>query len=92
MDCFSLCLDGLYLAGQSMTHILFTSRLTGKKAKIQHFAAYFSLLCTVELISAKFHLGGILSIGAGVLVLYGMSRFALENQPLVSWTSAVLSL
>ncbi len=91
MDCFSLCLDGLYLAGQSMTHILFTSRLTGKKAKIQHFAAYFSLLCTVELISAKFHLGGILSIGAGVLVLYGMSRFALENQPLVSWTAAVLS-
>ena len=48
MDYFGLCLDGLCLLGQSVIHIVFVSRLTGKKQKIWHFAIYFFLLCTIQ--------------------------------------------
>ena len=91
MDYFGLCLDGLCLAGQGVLHIAFTGRLTGKKRKAWHFAVYFSILCAIELLSRRFLPGGVLPIGAGVLVLYGMSRFGLKNPPPVSWLAAVLA-
>ena len=44
MEHFSLWLDGLNLAGQGVLHLLFASRLTGKRLRAWHFPAYLSLL------------------------------------------------
>ena len=92
MDYFSLCLDGLCLGGQSVLHMIFTCRLTGKRQKPWHFALYFSLLCVLELTFSRLCPGGgIVPIGAGVLALYGVSRLALGNRRPVSWLAAVLA-
>ena len=89
---FSLCLDGLCLGGQAVMHILFTGGLAGKKPGARHFAAYFFLLCVIEILFQKFiSNGGIIPIGAGVLALYIVSRFGLGNTPPVSWLAAVLA-
>ena len=89
---FSLCLDGLCLGGQAVMHILFTGGLAGKKPGARHFAAYFFLLCVIEILFQKFiSNGGIIPIGAGVLALYIVSRFGLGNPPPVSWLAAVLA-
>lgn len=48
MEHFSLCLDGLCLLGQSVIHLVFAGRLTGRRPKIWHFAAYFVLLCAMQ--------------------------------------------
>lgn len=92
MDYFSFCMDGLCLAGQSAVHLLFAGRLTGRKRRIWHFAVYFFLLCTIELVFRRLIPNdGILPVGAGMLALYGMSRFALGNRRSVSWLAAVLA-
>lgn len=91
MDYFSLFLDGLCLAGQSVLHITFASRLTGKPHRLWHFAAYFSLLCLIELVFKGIAINGILPVGVGVLALYGMSRLALGNPRPMSWTAAILA-
>lgn len=92
VDYFSLCLDGLCLGGQSVLHMIFTCRLTGKRQKPWHFALYFSLLCVLELTFSRLCPGGgIVPIGAGVLALYGVSRLALGNRRPVSWLAAVLA-
>lgn len=91
MEYISSCLDGLCLAGQSILHLLFASRLTAKKPKILHFAAYFSLLCVIEFVPVKFISGEIIPIGAGILALYAISRFSLGNQRPVSWLAAILA-
>ena len=91
MDCFSLCMDALNLAGQGMMHIFFASRLTGKERKPRYFAIYIFLLCVLQLISVRLALDGSLSIAAGVLELYAISRFGMGNQQGVSWLAAVLA-
>ena len=91
MDYFSLFLDGLCLGGQCVTHLLFVSRLSGKSLKLRHFLAYFFLLCVICLVSVGLDLSGALSVGAGVLALYGISRAALGNRRPVSWLAAVLA-
>ena len=91
MDYFGLCMDALNLAGQGVMHISFAGRLTGKKRKPGHFAAYILLLCALQLISVRLALDGSLSIAAGVLELYAVSRFGMGNQPSVSWLAAVLA-
>lgn len=92
MDYFGLCVDGLCLLGQSIIHIVFVSRLTGKKQKIWHFAIYFFLLCTMQWSFTKFDFPGVLSISAELLVLYSVSRLALRNQQAVSWVAALLAV
>lgn len=92
MDYFSLCLDGLCLLGQSIMHIAFVSRLTGKKQKIWHFTIYFFLLCTMQLFFITFDVSSVLSIGAELLVLFGVSRLALRNRQSVSWAAAILAV
>ena len=43
MDYFALLLDSLcLLVGHGVMHMVFISRLTGKKLKKWYFAAYFS--------------------------------------------------
>ena len=91
MDYFALFLDGICLLGQGVMHILFVSRLTGKKLRPLHFAVYLLLLTALQLVSVRISLSGTLSIAAGVLELYAVSRFWMENQPSVSWLSAVLA-
>lgn len=92
MDYFSLCLDGLCLLGQSVIHIAFVSRLTGKEQNIRHFAIYLFLLCTLQWSFTEFGLPDVWSIGAELLVLYGVSRLALRNRQAVSWVAAVLAV
>lgn len=92
MDYFGLCLDGLCLLGQSVIHIAFVGRLTGKKQKIWHFAIYFFLLCVMQWSFTKFDIPDALSIGAELLVLYGVSRLALRNRQSVSWAAGILAV
>lgn len=91
MDCFSLCFESFCLVGQSVMHMTFSSRLTGKKQRIWHSASYFFLLGILELLSSIFAIPGILSVPAGAAALYGMNRVALGNQRSASWTAAVFA-
>ncbi len=92
MDYFALFLDSLcLLVGHGVMHMVFISRLTRKKLKKWYFAAYFLLLGMIQLISDRLALDGTLPIGAGVLALYGLSRYGMRNQRSVSWLAAVLS-
>ncbi len=92
MDYFSLCLDALCLGGMSVVHMAFACRLTGKKLSPWSLAAYFSLLCVIQLAFTGLCPGcEAVSTGAGVLALYGVSRLALGNPSPVSWLSAVLA-
>jgi len=92
MNCFSFFLDGLCLLGQSVMHIVFVGRLTGKKQKIWHFASYLFLLCTMQWIFTEFALPGAMAVGAELLVLYGVSRLALRNRRSVSWAAAIFAV
>ncbi len=92
MDYFSLFLDGLCLFGQSVLHIFFVSRLTGKKQKISHFAIYFFLFCTMQWIFTEFALSGMMAIGAELLVLYSMNHLVLRNRRSVSWAAAIFAV
>ena len=92
MDYFSLCLDSLCLVGQSVMHIAFVSRLTGKKQKIRHFAVYLFLLCILQWFFTTFDFHDVLPIGAELLLLYGVNRLALQNRQSVSWTAAILAV
>ena len=91
MDWFSLFMDGLCLGGQGVMHIIFAGRLTRKKQKLWHFAAYILLLAALQLIPGKFDVGGVVSVAVGVLELYAVSRFWMGNQRSVSWLAAVLA-
>jgi len=92
MDYFALLLDSLcLLVGHGVMHMVFISRLTRKKLKKWYFAAYFLLLGMIQLISDRLALDGTLSVGIGVLALYGLSRYGMRNQRSVSWLAAVLS-
>ncbi len=92
MDYFSLFLDGLCLLGQSVMHVVFAGRLTGKKQKIWHLAIYFLLLCTMQWIFTEFALPGVMAIGAELLILYSVSRLALRNRRSVSWAAAIFAV
>ncbi len=92
MDYFALFLDSFcLLVGHGVMHMVFISRLTRKRLKKWYFAAYFLLLGMIQLISNRLALGGTLPVGAGVLALYGLSRYWMRNQRSVSWLAAVLS-
>ena len=92
MDYFSLLSDIACLAGQSIMHLLFTSKLSGKKPMLWLFPVYFLLIWTIDHVSIIFlPEGGILPVGAGVLALACASRYALKNRWHVSWLAAVLS-
>ena len=92
MDYFSLLSDIACLAGQSIMHLLFTSKLSGKKPMLWLFPVYFLSIWTIDHVSIMFLPGGgILPVGAGVLALACASRYALKNCWHVSWLAAVLS-
>lgn len=88
---FDLFLNDFNLVEQGVMHIVFVSRLTGKKQRGWRLAAYLLLLGAVQAASSRFALSGALSIGAGVLALYAVSRAGMGNGRLVSWLAAVLA-
>jgi len=92
MDWFSLFLDGLCLSGQSVLHIVFAGRLTGKKPKLWHAAIYLFPLCTMQWIFTEFSLPGVAAIGTELLILYGVSRLALRNPRSLSWAAAIIAV
>lgn len=92
MDYFSLCLDALCLAGQSVMHIVFVSRLTGRPRKARPLAAYLFLLCAMQWLFTEFALPGVMAIGSQLLILYGVSRLALWNRRSVSWAAAIFAI
>ena len=92
MDYFSLGLEILCLAGLSVMHMTFSSRLTGKKQRAWHLFVYFLLLCILELLSLAFAIPGSLTIGAGAAALYAMNRLALKNKRPASWTAAIFAV
>lgn len=92
MDVFGLLMDALcLLVGHGVMHLLFISRLTGRKLRGWHFAVYVLLLGIIQLVSSRLSLGGNLPVGAGVAALYGLSRYGMGSQRSVSWLSAVLA-
>ena len=91
MDYFSLIMDGISILGQGIMHIFFVSRLTGKGRRLWHFAVYCLALCVIQCLALGFKDDGIISIAAGILGLYTLSRFALGNQRPISWVAAVLA-
>lgn len=90
MDWFSPFMDGLCLLGQSVMHIGFVSRLTGKEQKLSHFAVYLFVLCALQWIFTEFALPGAAARGAQLLALYGVSR--LRNRRAVSCAAAILAV
>ncbi len=84
-------MDGISILGQGIMHIFFVSRLTGKGRRLWHFAVYCLALCVIQCLSLGFKDDGIISIAAGILGLYTLSRFALGNQRPISWVAAVLA-
>ncbi len=92
MDVFSLCLEGVALAGQAALHIGFAGRLTGKRPRPWHFAVYLALLAAVELACRALLPGAVLTpMGLGMLALCGVSRVGLRNRRGASWLAAVLA-
>ncbi len=92
MEYFSFFLDGLCLMGQSVLHIVFVSRLTGKKEKLWHAAVYLFLLCAARWLFTWSSLPDALSIAAQALLLYGVCRLALKNRRSSSCAAAVLAV
>ncbi len=91
MDHFSLIMDGVSIIGQGVMHIFFVTSLTGKKRRLWHFTVYCLALCAIQWLSLSLNVNGILSIAAGILGLYAVSRFVLGNQRPISWLAAVLA-
>ncbi|MCI9162479.1 MAG: GHKL domain-containing protein [Lachnospiraceae bacterium] len=88
MDYFSLCLNGICLLGQGVLHMAFISRLAGKRQELRYFVSYFFLLCIMDRIFRRIPF----AIGAQLLVLYGINRFAMGSQPCLSCVSAILAI
>lgn len=92
MDYFSLFLDGLCLIGQSVFHIFFICRLTGKKYKLWYFASYLCLLCVMEWLFREFGFSNVMAASAEVLALYGVSYSILQNRRSISLVAAIFAI
>ena len=92
MDYISLLLNIPCLVGQTIMHIVFVSRLTGKNAKMRHFVIYILMICGLALLFAYFPASPVVAVSAEVLVLYAVSRFALDNRRSISLLAAVIAI
>lgn len=92
MDVFSLCISAASLAGQSVLHIAFVCRFTGRKLTAGALGVYFLMLCVCEWCSIQYVHAGSLAIGIQLLILYGVSRAVLKNRRPESWIAAILAV
>lgn len=88
MDWFSVCLDGLVLAGWSVLHTLFVSCLAGKRAGVRCVAVCFLLLCGIEAAAS----GVVLAIAGELLALYAVGRKGFGLGRSAAGTAAVLAV
>ncbi|MCI8514025.1 MAG: GHKL domain-containing protein [Lachnospiraceae bacterium] len=92
MDYFSFFFNGLCLAGQSVLHMVFISRLTGWKLKAWQVAVYFFLIVALDGICVRFAPDGVLAVWAELFVLYGMNRLAPANRRAAAFIAAILAI
>ena len=92
MDYFSVFLNMFYLVAQSVMHILFAGRLTGKTQKLRYVFGYLFFLCLLEWAAVQIALAGMFVITLQLLVLCGMNHFVLGNRWSVSGVTAILAI
>lgn len=92
MDWFSLGLSAVSLASQSLVHVGFLCRLTGRRARAGYFAGYLALLAAFQGLLTALG-GGLLPAAALELAaLYAGSRLVLRNGPALSCAAAALAV
>lgn len=92
MDWFTICLNGLSLAAQSLLHMAFLCRLTGRRGRARHFVLYLALLSGVEAVFRAAGWGAPGAAAAAALALYGISRRLLKSRPARSCAAALLAV
>lgn len=92
MDWFSFWLVVLTLAGLSVVHIAFITRITKKEWKPWKIIVYFFMLCLLQRTSAILKLFDFIPICGEILALYVISRWAFGNRPSVSWAASILAV
>lgn len=92
MDWFSPVLTAFSLAAQSLLHVSFVCRLTGRRARGGYFAGYGALLAVFQGLLTLLR-GGLLPAAALELAaLYAGGRWVLKNGPALSCAAAVLAV
>ncbi len=89
---FGIVLDILSLSSLCILHISFICHLTKVRQKVRYYVLYSIGLCLLQLLSVQFHMNWFLSIFTEVLLLYGISLYALGNQRASSFTASVLAV
>lgn len=92
MDWFTICLNGLSLAAQSLLYMAFLCRLTGRRGRAWQFALCLLLLSGIEAVFSAAGWGAPAAMAAALAALYAMSRLALGNRPVPSCTAALLAV
>ena len=92
MDYFSLCLSVLCLTGQSVMHIAFIGRLTGKKPGFRHFSVYFSLLCILDWFFTENALPNAAAVATQLLISYDINRIALGSPRPASLIASIFAI
>ncbi len=92
MDRFSLFLGGFCLLAQGVLHIVFVSRLTGKRRRARDILLYLILLCMAERLSIALAVPQTLALAAEICLLCGVSRFAMGARWSTSWAAALLAV
>lgn len=92
MDWFTICLNGLSLAAQSLLYTAFLCRLTGRRGRAWQFALCLLLLSGIEAVFSAAGWGAPAAMAAALAALYAMSRLALGNRPVPSCTAALLAV
>lgn len=89
MDWFILCLNGAVLAGHGVIHVLFVSRLVGKKWRWRHLGGYLPLLWVVDWGSTALDVPWVLVMAAEAALLWALGRFGLGGG---GWASALAAV
>lgn len=92
MKDFTIYLNGFCLLVQGSMHLLFLCRFTGKPKRAWHFAVYLFLLGGCAWFAHWAALSAVAAIAMELLILSGVSRFALGNRWPVSLVSALFAV
>lgn len=92
MDWFGLFLNGLGLAGQGVIHVLFVSRLVGKRWRWRHLGGYLLLLWALDRGSTALDVPWVLVIAAEAVLLWALGRFGLGGGGRAAALAAVMGV